>query len=69
MNITAKIATASALKDEGNAFFKDGNVNKARVKYCTAIAYTKGLPGRTGSGDKMVNMASNNIPGDKVFII
>jgi hypothetical protein len=40
-------------KEKGNEHYKAGFYKKACVSYSTAIAYTKGLPGRTGGLDGM----------------
>lgn len=48
--IRGKIAKAKAIKDEGNLFFKQEKYAKAKQKYATALAYTRGLSGRDGNG-------------------
>ena len=73
---SGKIERAVELKNEGNEFFKVGNFKKAKTKYYTALAFTKGLPGRT-NGDSMGKMASKEVykedelvsPEQEAFII
>jgi hypothetical protein len=49
---------AQKYKAEGNQFFKEGNLQKARSKYARVFAYTKGITGGGGeNGDAMVKMA------------
>lgn len=57
----AKLAIAKALKDEGNQLFKEEKFSKAKVKYATAIAYTKALSGRSMKGsDPMAQLAASS---------
>lgn len=58
-SIPGKIDRAKGYKDEGNEYFKNGKFKKAIVYYSRALAFTKGLPGRTGGMDEMSRMASN----------
>lgn len=58
--VQAKMEVAADLKDRGNAFFKEGQFSRAKVQYCTALAYTKGLPGRKDNvSDPMTQFAMN----------
>lgn len=59
-DVAGKLATASSYKDQGNNFFKEANYKKALVKYNTALAFTKGLPGRNDGMDGMVKVAQTN---------
>ncbi len=60
-----KVEKARGLKDKGNEIFKQKKFSKARVQYCTALAYIKGLPGREvrneGSNDPMAQLAASNM--------
>lgn len=60
-----KIEKAMALKVEGNAFFKEDKYTKAKQRYATALAYTRGLPGREGNGgdNQMAQFAESSISG------
>ena len=64
LSIEDKVEKARTLKDKGNDLFKQKKFSKARVQYCTALAYIKGLPGREvrpdGSTDPMAQMALSN---------
>jgi tetratricopeptide (TPR) repeat protein len=52
------IEQAQKYKDEGNEFFKAGELQKARGKYTRVFAYTKSLVGGGPDGsDAMVDMA------------
>ena len=46
-SIAGKISYAESLKEEGNAFFKAGELRKARSCYTKVFAFTRGLPGST----------------------
>ena len=46
-----KIASAQALKEKGNEFFKAQNFKKALLQYNTGIAYTERVPGRVDGLD------------------
>jgi hypothetical protein len=46
------------LREEGNGFFKAGDLQKAKSKYTRVFAYTKSLTGSGNEGaDAMVDMA------------
>lgn len=55
-----KIDKATDYKNTGNQHFKDGKFKKAIVSYSTAIAYTKGLPGRKQGLEGVSQMAMQN---------
>jgi tetratricopeptide (TPR) repeat protein len=73
-DLAGKLAMARQYKVEGNEFFKQENYKKAKTRYATALAFTKGLPGRESrlkdSNDPMSNLAkqgaSNNGSVDKL---
>lgn len=52
-----KIEKAVSYKNMGNEHFKDGKFKKAIVSYSTALAYTKGLPGRKQGLEGVSQMA------------
>ncbi len=69
MSVPDKIANARRLKDEGNDLFKQKNFKKARVRYATALAYTKGLPGRelpAGSDPMVAGLTGQQNSADKL---
>lgn len=63
-SVEDKVEKAKLLKDKGNEIFKQKKFTKARVQYCTALAYIKGLPGREvkvdGTADPMAQLAASN---------
>lgn len=61
-NNEQKIASAHAYKEKGNEWFKSGNFKKALVQYNTAIAFTKGLPGRNDGLEGVSQMALQSVP-------
>lgn len=56
-DIQGKIETAIDYKNKGNDFFKNGNYKKAILSYSTALAFTKGLPGRKQGLEGVSQMA------------
>lgn len=52
-----KIDKAIGYKNTGNDHFKNGKFKKAIVSYSTALAYTKGLPGRKQGLEGVSQMA------------
>lgn len=58
-DIQGKIDTAIQYKNKGNEFFKNGTYKKAIVNYSTALAFTKGLPGRKQGLEGVSQMAMN----------
>ncbi len=61
-----RLQQAKAFKDQGNEFFKSGNIAKARVKYATGLAFTKGLAGREmNNGESMAQLAAQS-QGEKL---
>jgi tetratricopeptide (TPR) repeat protein len=58
-SIDSKLATAQALKAEGNELFKQQKYRKAIVKYATVISYVKGLPGSKRGLSGMAELASS----------
>lgn len=62
-----KIEFAVDLKNTGNDHFKQGNFKKAIVSYSKAMAFTKGLPGRTQGLEGIAQMAAKaQSDGDKI---
>ena len=52
------ITTAQELKQEGNDYFKKGDLKTARTKYAKVFAYTKAFySSDPGSGDGMIDLA------------
>lgn len=65
----SKLEKAHELKSLGNELFKAGKFNKARVKYATALAYTRGLPGREmKGGESMAQLAAQSQGGVKLSV-
>ena len=58
-DIQGKIETAIDYKNKGNEYFKNGLHKKAIVNYSTALAFTKGLPGRKQGLEGVSQMAMN----------
>jgi tetratricopeptide (TPR) repeat protein len=56
-----KIDRAVELKNTGNEHFKEGKYKKAITTYATALAFTKGLPGRKAGAEGMGQMASKEV--------
>lgn len=57
--VAGKIEIAKQYKDDGNALFCQMLFKKAIAKYSTALAFTKGLPGRTTGMDGITQMAAS----------
>lgn len=58
--IESFISQAVALKEEGNAFFKAGDLKKARSKYTRVFAFTRSLVTKQNE-DSMVNMVQKGM--------
>lgn len=54
------LSQAIAFKEEGNAFFKAGDLKKARTKYSRVFAFTRSLISKQ-SDESMVNMAQKGL--------
>lgn len=62
-----KFEKAQEYKSLGNELFKTGKFSKARVKYATSLAYTRGLPGREmKGGESMAQLAAQSQGGAKL---
>ena len=58
--IEGLLSQAVALKEEGNALFKAGELAKARTKYSRVFAFTRSLIAKE-TDESMVNMASKGL--------
>jgi tetratricopeptide (TPR) repeat protein len=57
----ARLQQAKVYKEQGTTCFKAGNFSKARVRYATCLAFTRGLPGREmKSGESMAQLAAQS---------